>query len=193
MEEININHQEFCENHDDGQESLDENSKDQVEERIDYVLIPRIYSEQVTIMPQGPLKKVNVLSTCTYSSSQSYKNTVHYTPRLVPVHHFNSVLVNDTEVTYTDCVYFKTLMKPKNYAETINVFSKNRIDHYCTTLTHWNNYKKKWYVQGLEIVPGTRLIPQKSSVQQLSMCNGKIDDEIPNGVLSGTEQEITVM
>ncbi|XP_023241818.1 uncharacterized protein LOC111640017 [Centruroides sculpturatus] len=181
---------EIVGNHEEIPESV-ENSLDRVEERVDYVMIPRVYSEQITITPRGPLEKINVLSTCTYSSSRSYKNSVLYTPRIVPIHYYNSVYVNDTDVIYTDCVYFKTLMKPKNYAETVYNHSKCRTSRYCTTLTRWNDYKSKWYVQGLEIVPGTRLIPRKSTVQH--MYNGKLDDEIPNGVLSSTEQEITVM
>lgn len=121
----------------------------------EFVLISKAFSDGLSLQKDGPLVTKEYSSKCILEGGNSFVTAASFVSKLVPKHFVTTLKVDD-ELTYFESVSFERRTVMQNFSETINVFSKDTVNTFCSNLFYEPNTTKKIYIAGIELLPAQK-------------------------------------
>lgn len=163
----------------EGQQNAPSSDESQVRtEKSVYIMVPKTYSESVSLRDDGPRSTVEYSSNCLYKTPKTYVTQAAIVPRLIPKYYITMVRVDEEQgdtITYHERVEFVYTLRIKEFSETVNSFPKEVSNNFVTTLTYVPNYTHRHYVTSLLMEPAQLLtLPVSEDILSDSFTKNEI-------------------
>lgn len=161
-----------------------------VDNRGPFIMIPRSYSDGLSIVKEGPVITRAFSSERRFDCGRSFRTGAKFVSKLVPKRFVTTLTVDDHLTRYCECIAFQRRTVTKQYSETTNIFLPKEADasSYRSTLRFDPDATTLYYSASLEVLPARRAsavdeCPDATDWVEKSVTNGEVHQQLNGEIL----------